>query len=283
MPKKKQSKPVTVSISIRLPEDRPIEKLSILPTGEIVLWDKDGRPVVPPEMERTVHFDRVKGPKVQSRSKVSDHVLTVGGLAELARYDRVYVIDTNTRVIDGRRVSAACFMWFRFIPQKEGRFRIEWERRLNVYEFHDVSGNPEMLAILKVARDLAKTAMLTSKRQIAFVSDSELALHDDLNIGKRPIYRDYRLPPSFVILYASPETGHEAINRLLRQCDRESSNYLRYLTEGSIKKIPFRRLREDRKVRYRYMFRTDVTLSTTQIGGLSLGPDTKWTLYASDK
>lgn len=266
-------KPINLSITFRLPKDRKVASASIKPDGEIVFIDDSGKEITPEYMERTVHFHRPKGPKVQSRNKVIRDRVTVGGLDELAKYESVFVIDTNTRTIRGQKTSAACFICCRFVPEGN-KVRIKCDGKLNIYEFHGVPEheNAEMLAILKVARDVARSAAPGGLLKIAFVSDSALGSHDEISTGLKPIYGDHFLPQGFVLHYASPETGQEAINRLIKFCDKQSSNYLKCLGEGSVKRSELKPLEEDPSVQYRYMFRDDLEIINPIVGGISVRP-----------
>jgi hypothetical protein len=273
-------KPINLTISFRLPKNRKVAKASIQPDGEIVLTDDRGNPVTPEHMERTVQYSRSKGPKIQSRSKVTCDRVSVGGLKEFTQYESVFVIDTNTRTVNGEKISVACFVCCRFVSEA-AQVRIDCEGKLNIYEFHNVpeKENPEMLAVLKVARDVARSSGSRSELRIAFVSDSELGSHDGISSRQQLIYGDSYLPPGFVLHYASTDTGQEAINRLIKFCDKKSSNYLSYLEEGSVKKSELNPLEEEPSVLYRYMFRDDLEMVNPIVRGISIQPGTTVTLY----
>lgn len=61
MPKK-----VDLTVSITLPEDHGGGRLKINPEGDIRMVNSDGIEIVPTSIERTTHYERVKGQKVQS-------------------------------------------------------------------------------------------------------------------------------------------------------------------------------------------------------------------------
>lgn len=272
------TKPTDISIVIRLPHDRGGLKVSITPSGEVVLISKDGAEVIPESMERTVHYPRPKGPKVKARSKaLRDHV-SFGGLAELTKYSAVYAIDTNTRVIGGTSISAACFLQCRFIREGDS-IRVEAEEgRLNVYEFHNAQRNPEMLAILKVARDVSVMAPRRRGWKVAFITDSELGSHDAINARKKPIFGAHYLPRGFGLLYAS-QLGGEIPNYLLRFCDKQSSDYLGFIERGSVKDSPFQPLAEDPGVLYRFLSCPGLTINAPPVPVFSPGPDAKLAIY----
>lgn len=271
-------KPISLTIQFQLPEGCGNVKATISPSGEIVFTDEHGNIVVPEYMDRAVQYSRSKGPKIQSRQKVVGNLVTVSGLSELTKYDSVFVTDANTRTLGNREVSAACFICFRFHPEGE-KVRIESEGKLNIYEFHEVPENPEMLAILKVARDVHRSGGEGIRVGVAFVTDSELGNHDDINLRRRPIYGNHYLPEGFSLHYASSDTGQEGLNRLIRFCDKQASKYLTYLEEGTVKRSPLRTLEEDPRVLYRYMFRDDLEIVNPVVGGIRTQPGTTVSLY----
>lgn len=277
------AKPVNLSIGFRLPEGTKTSSLSIKPSGEMVIIDEDGEKVVPVYMDRTTHYDRPdrpdKGPKIQGRHKQTNDLATVGGLKELSRFDSIFVIDTNTRALEQGSVSVACFIRIRVVPEGD-KFRIICvDDRLNIYEFHNVGGNPELLSVFKVAKDGLNSENYQAGYITAFVTDTELSSHDSINSRKTPIYGLHCLPAGFTLLYASSDTGQEVLNRLIRFCDRQATIYLNSLEQGTVKDSEFHVLSEDSSVKYRYMFRSGLKIVNPVVGVASVREGTKISLY----
>jgi hypothetical protein len=272
-------KPTSMSIGFRLPKNSNAAKASIRPDGTIVITDTQGKEIVPEYMEREVFYDRPSKPKVQTRWRLEAGLASVSGIPELARYESLFAIDTSTRTIDGERVSVACFFSFRLMPDGE-KFVVEPEANLNFYEFRGVNGgNPEMLAILKVASDVAATAPVRAvDHRFAIVTDSELGAHDEISSRARPIYGNHWLPEQFTLIYASADTGHEFLKRLVRFCDRQAGVYFKEMVKGAITK-PFEALPQDPTVRYRFLFRRGLEVVNPTVGGPSLAPGSTVTLY----
>ena len=272
---KGKAKPVNLSIEIGLREGDKAKSISITPSGEIVLADEDGKEVASEYMDRALHYERPdrpdKGPKIQGRHKQTDESATVGGLKELARYDSIFVIDTNTRALKKGTVSAACFIRIQFFPDGE-KFKIVCEEgRLNIYEFHNVGGNPEFFSILKVANDVLKSESKQAERNIAIVTDTELDSHDDINSRTTPIYGPHYLPVGFTLLYASSDTGQEVLNRLIRFCDRRADIYLSKLKKGGANAPGLHTLSEDNSVKYRFTYYNDLEIINPVVGGVNVG------------
>ena len=277
------AKPINLSIQFSLPESAKTSSLSLKPSGEIFLIDEDGKEIVPDYMERALHYDRPKGPKVQGRHKQTNSFATVGGLKELASYDSIFVIDTNTKTLEQGKVSAACFICIQVIPEGE-KFKIACEEgRLNTYEFHNASGNPELLSILKIAKDVLNSEGKQKLHNIAIVTDTELGSHDGINSRTTPIFGPHCLPPGFTLLYASSDTGSEVLNKLIRFCDRQADEYIKNLEHEAVNVSNLQMLSEDNSVKYRFLYRTDLTIINPIVGGISIAEGTKVTLYGKKK
>jgi hypothetical protein len=281
MPKKSETddrKAANLLISFAVPKNKKVTGVSITPAGDILLKDGEGAPILPENLLREVSYDRPKGPKVQSRQRLDGNVGCVGGLRELCSYESVFCIDTNNRMIGGIQVSAACFICCQFNLEGE-KFRVECEEKVSVYEFHNVPSNPELLAILKVARDVRRSWEFGEGRRFAFVTDSELGAHDEFNARSRPIYGNYCLPDDFNLLYASTDTGQEVLNRILRFCDRRAGKYLDFLEEGTVKVTSLNILEEDERIRYRYMFQEGLEIVNPLVSEMRIQPGAKVALY----
>lgn len=281
MPKKSKAdnrKAANLIISFAVPKNKKVTGVSITPAGDILLKDEEGAVIAPENLVREVSYDRPKGPKVQSRQRLDGNVGCVGGLRELCRYESVFCIDTNTRVIGGNHVSAACFVCCQFRLDGE-KFRVECEEKVNVYEFHNVPSSPELLAILKVARDIKRSSDFSDGLRFAFVTDSELGMHGDFNARRKPIYGNYCLPEGFSLLYASTDTGQEVLNRILRFCDRRAGKYLDFLEEGTVKVTSLNILEEDERIRYRYMFQEGLEIVNPLVSEMRIQPGARIALY----
>ncbi|MCK5295952.1 MAG: hypothetical protein KAJ75_03595 [Alphaproteobacteria bacterium] len=270
-------KPVNLSFEFK-PPDGVTATATFKQSGEIVFTDEKGKEIVPDYMERSTNYDRSKGPKIQGRHKQINSLATIGGLKELTRYDSIFVIDTNTKIVDGNQISVACFMCCRLVIEEE-RFRVEYEEKLNLYEFHNIEGNPELFSILKVVNDILNSTKNQTEFKIAIVTDTELGSHDNINSRMTPIYGHHYLPNGFTLLYASSDTGKEVLNCLLRSCDKEADNYFKYLKQGTIKDSEFRVFPEYNSVKYRYLFRTDWWIENPIIEDIGIVDGTKYTVY----
>jgi hypothetical protein len=265
-----------LTISVELPDDHNADRLTIGPDGSVKVLDKLGNEIKLEKTERAIHYERPKGPKHQSQSVTDGQSVSISGLDELSQLSSFVAIDTNTEEINGVRVSAASFVVCKLIREKNG-YRIEsLDGCGHVYEFHNVQGNPEMLAILKVAHDTLKGRGVFRDNEVAFICDSDMDNHYSFSRREKPIYGDHYLPKGFFLKYASTDTEQELTNKLLRFCDTHSKGYLASLRNG---KREFRTsnlalLQEDELVAFRYFCFPSLTISDSLILGVSLTNET---------
>ena len=267
-------KRVDLSLTIHLPPNHEADRVSVGPDGRVRVFDKTGKEVVPERVERATHYERTKGLKYQARAIIDRDYPSVGGLEELARLDSFIAIDTNCIEIDGTRVSVAYFIACRLVAEKDGFRLVSLDDQGHAYEFHDVPGNPEMLAILKVAHDTMRRRGAPERPKIAFITDSELGSHQAISCRELPIYGEHYLPQGFALYYASADTGQELTNKLIRFCDTESTKYLARLRDGAFRRTGLARLEEDHSVLFRYTYYSDLRINNPVVTGTTTTPET---------
>lgn len=274
------AKPSDLTISAELPEGHNADRLSITPDGSVKVFDKDGNEIKLEKIARAMHYERPKGLKYQSLSETQGQSVSVGGLDELSQLSSFVAIDTNTEEINGIKVSAASFVACRLI-REEGGYRVEsLDDCGHIYEFHNVPGNPEMLAILKVARDTLNSRGVSRENAIAFVCDSDMGSHYSFSRQEKPIYGNHYLPKGFFLMYASTDTGQELTNKLLRFCDTHSKSYLAELRSGKreMRTTGLASLQEDSSVGFRYFYFPSLTISDSLVKGVSPTSETTYSV-----
>lgn len=269
------TKRVDLSLTIDLSSDHEADRVTVTRYGRVRVFDKSGKEVVPTQVERGTHYERSKGRKYQARTSIDRGYASVGGLEELARLDSFVVIDTNNAEIDGTKVSVAYFIVCRLIPEKDGFRLTSLDSRGHAYEFHDVPGNPEMLAILKVAHDTIRGRGALGAAQSSFITDSELGSHQAISSRQLAIYGEQYLPDGFALMYASADTGQELTNRLIRFCDAQATRYLARLKDGAFRRTGLAHLEEDPSVVFRYTYYPDLKILNPIVTGTTITPDTR--------
>ena len=277
-------KRVDLTIEINLPEGHDADRLSIGADGNVRLFDKSGQEMLPESTSRAVHYERRKGPKYQSLTTTDGQMTTVGGLEDLAQFEEVIALDTNTAEINGVKVSAAFFIVCR-LKSDSGGFRVEsLDGQGHLYEFHGVPANlnPEMLAILKIAND-TKRSRGTAIPNVVFVSDSDMGRHSAMLRREQPVYGAHNLPDGFSLRYASTDTGQELTNKLVRFCDTQSHKHLARLKSGatSFRITNLSKLDEDKSVCFRYFDFPDLNIKNPVVTGIAMTSETKYTIKFS--
>lgn len=273
--KDEPNKQVEMAISLALPPDHGGVDVRINGDGRIQIFDRAGREVTPADVDRLVYYSGTRKVKHQSRTHVSGAAASVDGLSAIAALDAFYVVDTNNDEIQGVKVSAAFFIACKLV-RTEGNFRLRsLDNCGHVYEFHNVrGGNPEMLAILRIANDIRRHQILPRHSKVAFFTDSEMSAHQDISAQRMPLYGAHQLPSGFSMMYVSADTGRDLGNRLMKFCDSQSRKYLRRLRDGAFR-TDLQTLEEDRSVGFRYTYYPSLTINDVAIRGLSLTPETR--------
>lgn len=271
-------KRVDLSIEIDLPKNHQADRLSYdCDSGTLVVFDKSGVPLSDLKVQRAVHYERPKGRKYQSLMQVKGRHISVSGMEELSSLHSFFVIDTNNRVIKGVRISVAVFIRLKVVPEN-GKFRVvPVDKSAFVYEFHNVpeNSNPEMLAILKLANDVTRTERNLRSASIGFVTDSEMGSHKDISENAVPIYGRSYLPRCFRLIYASADTGQEALNHLIRFCDKTSTSYLDSLENSGLEIKNLKIVLEEPSVRFRCKVFPDVTIQNDLVNELTFNDDSQ--------
>jgi hypothetical protein len=253
--------------------------LSITAKGDIIFKDEHGAAVPVGKITREVTHNRAKGDKIRSRQMLDGGTGAVGGVHALAQYDAVYFIDTNCKVIKRKRVAVAAFIRSRIEATSSGHKVICDEERVNLYEFHGSPKKPELLAIFKLACDVRKFPDFSANSRIAIVTDTELGAHDEINERRRPIVDGHLLPQGFHLLYASADVGQEAINKLIRFCDRMARRRLADIKKGKLTDGPLREIDEDPIVRFRYLYNSGLEIVNPEVPVVVVTPGTKVQIF----
>jgi hypothetical protein len=216
---------------------------------------------------------------VRTRQKLDNGLVSVGGLHELSEFSEIVIVDTNTKYIEGDKVSAACFVHVHLEYDGDKYSVVTKDNAVHVFEFRNVIGNPELLAIVKITNEIVRGAPVNAPFRMAIVTDTELSRHDRFNSGNLPLHGPHCLPSNFTLFYSSSDVGQEVLNRLMKFCDKMSSDYLRYLENGEIMNSALKRLPEDSSVQHRYLKRDDLKIKNPIVSGFKLVEGQQISLY----
>ncbi|WP_158822446.1 hypothetical protein [Granulicella sp. S156] len=146
----------------------------------------------------------------------------------LFAYEWVVAVDTNTKPLFGKKCGL-CVSYFTPKPPAscDRAVGVPFAHLASYLMFGIREGvNPEQIGWhLTMTRNLG--APIPSSHQIAFVVDSELGSHPDINARKIGYYRDHLLPPQLTIGYSSSDTDNETLGgQMIRMCDQVASKLL---------------------------------------------------------
>nr|WP_314433948.1 hypothetical protein [uncultured Brevundimonas sp.] len=183
-------------------------------------------------------YARPKGPKVVSRIPQANPDLSFDETpALLANFDRVCAVDTNSRLVHGRMISATGVVTLHRegIPGPAG---LETGWRFDVplcLQFDELRVERENFGWLTALASLRRRGFFTASDRVGVIVDSDLGNLRAYNERTKPVVEDHFLPPNATLIYASADTGKESlINRALGMADTSASLMLQGLESGVI-------------------------------------------------
>jgi hypothetical protein len=279
--KRDQGKRTDLSISFELNGNND-GTLKLKQEGDhFYLIDAEGKILTEVNAERIVSHERdnaKKGPKVRTKNGASVGAVSIGGLAELAKLDYFFAIDTNTKPFNGVKVSVACFFALKLKRENEG-YRLMQAGPAQLLEIYDCNDNPELAAILEIAiQELESKQQYNAdhKFRVGIITDTELGLHKAINSRSAPVYKNQFLPEGFSLIYASSDTGNELPNTLIKACDKAATDHINRRSKHGFPPSELR-LKSDSQISCSY-FRTDLAIGDTQIPFLTINEDTRATI-----
>lgn len=184
-------------------------------------------------------YERTKGPKVVSRVPQSNRALTFDVDTALKRdYDFICAVDTNTKFISGRQVSAIGVITVRSvsIPAPSG-LQVFWKFEVPVggVLFNVKVDKPENLSWLIAHEQLVRIGSIENQMRVGMIVDSDLRNINHYNEKRSAVLLDRMLPDGVRLIYASADTGKDSIlNKALSVADSASSQMLAAVEDGRI-------------------------------------------------
>jgi len=167
------------------------------------------------------------------------YVINIADL--LSSFDLFYAIDTNTKSVNGRKVSITCILACHFkLLGKINENQVEYRIRQQDFYFAfkncaDVS--EEKLAWFKLIKLLSSDQTFQNKR-ICIITDHDLEGLRKYNNQESPIIYDYYLPKNINLIYASADKENDSIiNKLIAYCEKKAKKILNNLEKNGTVKI----------------------------------------------
>jgi hypothetical protein len=166
------------------------------------------------------NYERNSGkPKIVS-SIPSDGKTSFTASRALFAYDAVFAVDTNTRMLFGKRCGVSVSY---FTPQPPAKCDSNGVPFICLAAYLIV-GIREEVNPEQIGWDLILTKHLNSSRtpdqRIAMVVDSELGSHREINDRKKGYYMNNMLPAELTLVYASSDADNETLGgKMIGMCD----------------------------------------------------------------
>lgn len=198
--------------SVYIGSDRPFSQ--VLGKGHVITLPDDGHPYW---IFHQKEYERSKKPKVVFAifQFFGSRSISLDPSQELARYDRVFAIDTNCKQIAVTTAMEA------YRPAYGARSPI---RKLFTAEFAPSTPTPEREAWL----DFIRLYDAGSHLKHCLIVDSELDSLIKINAHEQPILPAAYLPSNWQLNYASSDVSDDFLAvRMLKSCDKLDAEYLR--------------------------------------------------------
>jgi len=177
----------------------------------------------------TQSYGRSKGPKDLVVAPITTNHSTDPNTIFLD-YDHIYAIDTNTKEFNNSDISISAVMRA-YLSKKDGKkVWINYEP-VTFLEFRKCEEPPENIGWMALCMAIEAQDAFKGLR-IGIIVDSMKGSLKDFNSRKLPICDDYYLPEKFQLIYASADSGNEIANKLIKRCDKQSSNLLKWILDN---------------------------------------------------
>ncbi len=200
--------------------------LRISPTGSVELL-KDGVPLVPVDAYHDVNFDREKGPKIINKTPLDPSKLIIKPNIALEIFDRIFAIDTNTKVVNGEIISVTCIVLCK-LTRDRNKLLIAEFAPIHCLEFRNIQELAENIVWMKAIKLIITNPSYNMNLKFGIIVDSDLGNIPSYNNRSKPIYSDFYLPQNIELIYASTDVGKEYLaNKLISLCEKDATKLLR--------------------------------------------------------
>ena len=178
-------------------------------------------------------YDRLKGPKVLTRTPISGPGLQIDpNDAVIRNYDLLVAVDTNTRQIAEQLVSVTGIIVGTHAQHPSGGTAVAY-RTPFCLEFVDVVAQPERVGWMMAIRELRDHNVIPGDARVGLIVDSDLSNLPSYNARRITLYGDFFLPERVQLIYASSDAGRGYLaNKLIQMADRAAHQVLDYLAAG---------------------------------------------------
>lgn len=185
-------------------------------------------------------YARPKGPKVLSRIPQSDPAVSFDMITALSKnFDFLCAVDTNDRLIRGKRVCVVAVVAFKIVAVP-GASELKTSWQLSVpFALEYIGIHPrhkaEPFGWMAAHEHLIQLKEVDKNQRIGMVVDSELGSLIDINHRRQPVDGTDFLPEQLTLIYASADVGKEnVLNRAIAVADSVSTKCLDAIESGDV-------------------------------------------------
>ena len=230
MAKKDRKQPRFHELKVQFPEGVIPSEIVVTSEMNVVFKDESGA-ITPLTARLKYAYERTKKPlpKVLEQAPLDPKLLCADATAALGRYDYILAIDTNTKEINGEKISVGCIVRCKLDLSKLPEFHASvWPDAC--VEVRNTRVPPEQLFWEVVLRGVEGNASYNEMGSVGVIVDSELGRLEDINTRSKPIRSDFFLPQKCQLVYASADKGTEWLGyHLIKLCDKVASFVLQKL------------------------------------------------------
>jgi hypothetical protein len=240
----KTRKPREGSLLLDFGKPVRVDRVGLTSEGEVLFETGDGQMLRPVRTFLETSYERSKGPKVLNRLVPPTDRLFLDPWHGIAKYKRLFAIDTNSRFVGSERVAVTGIV--EFIPLVSKRSALIFPRR--AIELRNVTAlYPERVGWLR-AIDLLVSELGFALLQVpvGLIVDSDLANLERFNLRLMPLGGDRYLPQNMEFIYATSDAGKEhPLNRAIAEADKIAAGTFAHLANIGDDRRDFRDARPD--------------------------------------
>jgi hypothetical protein len=155
--------------------------------GTLTFFDENGQRVSPANVEVDSTYPRKKGPKTLARVVSNPDKIVLDQNRALSRYDYLFAIDTNTKVVNSVKTSMTVACLIQDVRIENPRWHANLVEQ-NAIEFQEISEAAEKVGWCEFLAVIKKYELQGS---IGLIVDGHLGELPALNARKQPIYRGH--------------------------------------------------------------------------------------------
>ncbi|SHJ15282.1 YecA family protein [Propionispora hippei] len=201
--------------------DKVVKSIRIGPNNEIFLFDRDKKVIEPVWTNFRRSYERHnKSEKTLTEVPLRTPKFLFNEVDHLCQYNILFALDANTKIHNERKISAATFI--QCILEKQIDSVLASYQIVHQHYWLDLEENAEKIALCDLVHNI--NIREGNKVLVGIVTDCDYGNLSKLNAGEIPILGDIYLPANIKLIYASSDTGKEALsNQLVSECDKESN------------------------------------------------------------